>query len=160
MPYCKILALPLTLLFSLSASAQSAADRVLTERRPAVGEERKPSIGLILGAPNAQGATGGRGASLEFATQPEIPISTAVELGVSLSDEVNKQTLTRTKLMLKAHYNLAGDIPVIRYSYLGLALGPVWDNQNNQSVINIGGGPELGFDIPVSRWSAAKPVWD
>lgn len=133
------------------AQEDTGLSRIVPEHRTAVGPERKPSIAVFGGVPISNGQQRGGAMSVEYARQPEIPFGTAVELGVAVTSEDRQQTLTRTKLMFKGNYNFGGTTPVIRYSYVGLGLGAVLDNQNSRSDLLFGFGPQLGFDIPVTR---------
>lgn len=137
-------------------SDKQGVSRIIPEHRRAIDPERKPSIAVFIGAPDVRTETVIRSGSLEYSWQPEIPFSTAVELGVSVTNEDFGQTLTRTRLFAKANYNFGSDTPALRYGYVGLGLGPVWDNRNNRSDIQLGIGPQVGFDAPVSRWSDSE----
>jgi hypothetical protein len=52
--------------------------------------------------------------------------------------------------LAKGTYNFGGTTPLIRYSYLGVGLGPVWDNIENTLHTSFGVAPLLGFDIPLT----------
>jgi hypothetical protein len=87
---------------------------------------------------------------VEYALQPVVPLTSAVQLnGYASGAKGLSPTVTRTELLYKAAYNFVGDIPVVKYSYAGVALGPVFDNVRNHLDTELGVAPLLGFDIPV-----------
>ncbi len=143
---------------SLNAVAQ---DEVGTSESPFVEpratSDYKPSVGVKLGMANPEGSfNSGLGYGVEAAYQPYLPFG----LGAELSGQVNEgkglqAPLTRTMLLAKGMYNFGGTLPVIRNSYVGGALGPVWDNINSQSSVELGAGPQLGFDIPIGALEGA-----
>jgi hypothetical protein len=139
---------------ALAADSATGESTVLTEPRPTEGmREQKPSIGLNIGYADTEA---GRGTSLgygiEYGMQPYIPFGAAVELsGYSAKGTDTQSSLTRTKLLLKGNYNFAGTVPVIKYSYVGVGIGPVWDNILARSEINFGIAPQIGFDIPLNE---------
>lgn len=147
----------LVTLVSISPSFAMAADTsgqsVLTDPRPAEGmNEQKPSLGLSLGyADTEAGRATTIGYGVEYAFQPYIPMSTALELsGYSAQGSDTQSSITRTKLLVKGNYNLGGNIAVIKYSYVGVGVGVVWDNILNRNDLNLGIAPQVGFDIPLN----------
>jgi hypothetical protein len=146
--------LTFSLLFATSAFAanDTGSSRTFQEPRFSGYEEQKPSIGVMGGYTDTEGSRDSSGAySLELGFQPVIPVGMAIELGTySTNGEGGSASLTRTKLLGKVNYNLGGTIPVIRYSYLGLGAGPVYDNVNHDTDWSLGIAPQAGFDIPVS----------
>jgi hypothetical protein len=124
-----------------------------TPRESTTMSEYKPSLGINAGIASPESSRkSGAAYGIEYGFQPIIPFSSAVELSGFVSEHQNNSpTLTRTKLMYKAAYNFAGDIPFIKYSYAGLQVGPVFDNVNNKLDTELGVAPQLGFDIPVGN---------
>jgi hypothetical protein len=141
-----------------ATDASTGVSKTLPISRRAQGvAETKPSLGVIGGMTNSsdQHRTGSA-IGLEYGFQPYIPYGAAVEL--SLADQPDQSsTLTRTKLLFKGNYNFGGNIPVIKNSYVGLGLGPVFDRLNGANDLELGVAPQIGFDIPVgekpSMWS-------
>jgi hypothetical protein len=150
----------LTALVTLVAAAPALAEdtptgrsSAITEPRPAEGlGEQKPSVGLMLGyADTEAGRTSSFGYGLEYAVQPYIPFGAAVELSGYSADGTDTQpSITRTKLLFKGNYNFGGDVAVIKDSYVGVGIGPVWDNILGRSQIDFGIAPQVGFDIPLN----------
>jgi hypothetical protein len=121
-------------------------------RADTIGEQ-KPSLGLRTGIANTEGSEEQAWEyGIEAGYQPYVPIGLAVELSGYVQDSDGPNPgLTRTKLLGKGLYNFGGTIPVIRYSYVGAGLGPVYDNVNNDQEWNLGFSPVAGFDIPLNR---------
>lgn len=128
------------------------SSRTLPEMRRAEGrEELKPSLGVFSGFTDTQNNhLNSTAYGVEIGIQPYIPLSAALELsGYVTNSGPSRAALTRTKLMAKGSYNFGGDIPVIKDSYVGIGIGPVWDNINNKTDVEFGVAPQLGFDIPL-----------
>ncbi len=135
------------------AAETNGQSRTFSEPRHLTDEsQRAPSIGVHTGVAGTEGDYGNSmdwGAEVAF--QPMIPISAGLELNGYASDgDRGHQGLTRTDLLAKGAYNFGGTIPVIRYSYVGAGIGPVWDNLSNTSHISLGLAPMVGFDIPIA----------
>lgn len=113
--------------------------------------ETKPTIGVFTGVAGAEGADQEAWEyGVEAAFQPVIPFSLALELsGFTKPSDGPDAALTRTRLLGKALYNMGGTIPVIRHSWVGAGLGPVYDNIRNDQDWNLGFLPTAGFDIPI-----------
>lgn len=143
---------------AIMAVAESNPQSVLPDFEKAeTHSQQKPSIGVFGGMADPQTdrhTTGDYG--VEAAFQPYIPISTGAELsGYVLGSQGASPTLTRTRLFAKAAYNFGGDIPLIRYSYVGAGIGPVFDNIGNRIDTELGFAPMIGFDIPMSSEQSA-----
>lgn len=133
-------------------AANDTGANVLPQPKEAQGlAEQRPSIGIFGGFADTQsGRRDGTNYGIEAGYQPYIPFGLGVELSGYVSDhQGDEATLTRTRLLAKGTYNFGGTIPVIKHSYVGVALGPVWDNVRNQIDMNFGIAPQVGFDIPV-----------
>lgn len=142
--------------WSLSALAadESAVSRSMPEARETESAaEMKPSLGIMGGYAETEAARrSGTNYGIEYGFQPYIPVGVAIELSGYVSPSVeNKATLTRTRLLGKANYNFGGNIAVIKNSYIGVGLGPVWDNVRNTDDVELGIAPQIGFDIPIAR---------
>jgi hypothetical protein len=151
----KYLALILALspLSSLHAADETGLSKITPPTRPvANAAEMKPSIAVFGGIADTQAhRRNGTNYGVEYGWQPYLPYGAAIELSGYVSDHKGiEPTLTRTRLFGKANYNFGGTIPVIKDSYVGLGLGPVWDNFNHHSDIEFGIAPQIGFDLPVT----------
>ncbi len=116
-------------------------------------EESRIHFGYNLGINNPEGS---RSASpelgIEVGFQPLIPFGLSLELSTSRFDSSHDEFHRRTTLLLRGTYNFGGDIPVIRYSYFGLATGAVFLSDGTE----VGIAPVAGFDIPLTddhAWS-------
>lgn len=152
-------AIALSILFgAFAASAQSLRDKAegtIVQPAPAVDlAEQKWHVGAIGGTTDA-----GAGSDLEFGVdvgfQPYIPYGAGFELTKTDTGE-----LSRTKALLRAAYNFGGELPVIRYSYLGVALGAVFDSHSDMDFNGtwLASGLLAGFDIPLLETGGEKTV--
>ncbi len=109
--------------------------------------EFKPHISILLGAaqPEGSGITASE-VAVDIGYQPYIPFGIAAEFNHARIDD-GVDTKDRNTLWLKGSYNLGGTTPVIKNSYLGLALGTVFKPDGTSLAI----APIVGFDIPVAR---------
>ena len=143
---------------SLSATTFAATDTGTSKtfpepRKSETMGEYKPSVGITLGVASPESdRRSSANYGIEWGFQPIIPFSEGIELSgfASPAGGVNP-TLTRTKLMYKAAYNFGGTIPVIKDSYAGFQLGPVFDNIRNKLDVELGFAPMVGFDIPIGQ---------
>jgi hypothetical protein len=117
--------------------------------------QQKPSIAIMAGLSDPQSRSpSAANFGAEFAYQPYIPITAAAEINSStFPSQGNSPTLTRTRLFAKAAYNFGGSTAVIKDSYVGFGLGPVFDNIQNRMDVEFGFAPMIGFDIPLTRES-------
>src|ERR1035437_6941611 len=128
----------------------AGSSRALPEMRRAEGwAELKPSLGVFSGYTDMQNNhLNSTAYGVELGYQPYIPLGAALELsGFAINSAPGRAALTRTKLMVKGNYNFGGDIPVIKDSYVGIGIGPVWDNISHKTDVEFGVAPQLGFDI-------------
>lgn len=87
--------------------------------------------------------------AVEVGYQPYVPFGLALEFLSEAFKNDDQPTLTRNQLMVKGSYNFGGDIPVLEHSYLGLGLGVVYENANDDTPSYLGIMPNIGFDIPL-----------
>lgn len=134
-------------------TGSSTIPKVSTE--PARGQERRPHIGVLGGvsAPeNSYGNVFEYGVDVGF--QPYVPFSLALELSGFASDRVlgeERQELVRTQLLAKGAFNFGGNTPIFRDSYIGLGLGPVFDDNSPWTGTHFGIAPVAGFDVPLRQ---------
>ena len=145
-------------LVSIYARAQSGQTGT-TFPKPATTMSQdfaKPHVGLIAGVTNPEASFATRMEyGLDVGFQPWAPFGLGLEVTGLNSDRTlgaQPQDLNRTNILVKANYNLGGDIPVIRNSYVGLGLGAVIDASAYKGV-HSGVAPLVGFDIPLTTAS-------
>lgn len=120
-------------------------------------EYAKPHIGVMAGFSNPEGSfdtTGEYG--LDVGLQPWSPLGVGLEVTRVSTERTFRgvnQNLERTNVLVKGIYNLGGTIPVVRYSYLGLGLGAVFDTSAYTGT-HSGIAPLIGFDIPLTNDTA------
>ena len=109
-------------------------------------EERRMHMGLNMGINMPEGR---RGATpelgLDIGFQPLIPFGLSFELSTSRFDSSHDDMDRRVTALTRVTYNFGGDTPVIKYSYLGLAVGGVMLSDGTE----LGYAPVMGFDIPL-----------
>lgn len=145
-----LLAAILPLVITSLASAQSTRTTTSTfpKPTPATRSEWVPHFGIIAGLTSPEGAYDNTGlVGLDFGYQPYIPFGVGGELSYyrANGDGANS-ALERTQLLGKATYNFGGERFLIKYSYIGLGLGAIFDNSEAHLV----SAPMVGFDIPVA----------
>ncbi len=90
--------------------------------------------------------------AVEAGYQIKVPYGVGFEVSAQDFEKDDSTDLTRTQFFLKSSYNLGGETPVIKYSYVGLGLGVVTENSDNTAMYGAI-MPNLGFDIPLSSLS-------
>lgn len=111
--------------------------------------QRKPHIGLQLGAVNPEYTDPATEFGIEVGYQPYIPLAAAIELSTFSSDD-NAGDFRRTNLMAKGTYNFGGSTPIIRHSFIGAAIGPIYDSYADDNELNAGVKFLAGFDFPLT----------
>lgn len=115
--------------------------------------EMSPHVGILAGLTNPENFKSTTEYGVDVGFQPWSPLSVGVEwTGANTNRSLagSRESLDRNSVLLKAAYNLGGETPVIRSSYLGVALGPVIDNSAYKGT-HSGIGPIAGFDIPITK---------
>lgn len=158
-----------TLIFLLTASAFTYAQPAQTTVQPTAPEEVGPTLPLVkevqnkeesrihvgfnFGINNPEGSrSSSPEAGIEIGYQPLIPFGLSLELSTSRFDSSHDEFHRRTTMLMRGTYNFGGDIPVIRYSYFGLAAGAVFLSDGTE----LGLAPVAGFDVPLTddhAWS-------
>lgn len=157
----KTLAIMISLCFSTliarGAVAEQQGSNVLPTMEKANAAAQKPSLGVMVGV--ADQTNGGQTAAnwgIDYTYQPYIPISLGAELTTyGFSGQGATPATTRVRALATMAYNFGGSTPVIRNSYIGAGLGPVFDNIRSSTDLELGFAPMVGFDIPLA--SEAEP---
>ena len=109
-------------------------------------EERRIHLGVNFGINSPEGSRGSTPElGIEMGFQPLIPFGLSLELSTSRFSSDDDEFYQRTTILGKGTYNFGGDIPVVRYSYVGLGAGPVFLSDGTE----LGVAPLMGFDIPL-----------
>jgi hypothetical protein len=138
----------------LSFAAHSAANSgttsgTLPSLQKSTRSELRPHVGIQIGHADSGSTYGGATSyGLEVGYQPYIPLAAALELQ-NFSNDGTGNKLDRTSLMAKGTYNFGGTIPIIRNSFVGAALGPVFDTAGTDST-NVGAKVLAGLDFPLT----------
>ncbi len=117
------------------------------------GAATRPHIGVTLGTMNPDNSfSNAFEYGIDAGFQPYSPIGVGMEISQVSTDrsEGNRnQDLNRTTVLPRVTYNLGGNIPVIRHTYLGLGAGAVIDDGSPNQGTHFGWAPLAGFDIPL-----------
>ncbi len=152
------LSLICSLIFCFCSPVLAQSDDVTPEIRAVTTEEMyQPHIGIGAAVSSPEGSFNPGGLySIEFGLQPVIPFSYAVKIGYGYytDDDAN---FSRTSLVLEGKYNFGGNIPVIKYTYVGLGLGPAWEDSTVDEGMAVAFYPQVGFDIPLK--SILNDTW-
>lgn len=135
-----------------SSSGRSASSTLPKIRESRTRAEFAPHVGVLLGVADRNGASTNASYTLDVGFQPVIPFGYAVQIqhtpgdvsGAGYSSKYNT-----TNFLMKGTYNIGGNIPVLRNSYLGAKAGAVLASMDGDSGVNLAAGPTLGFDIPI-----------
>lgn len=116
-------------------------------------DQIKPHIGVRLGV--ADSDSGYRGAAeigAEVGYQPYIPFGAGLEVTNFTAGNSNDGVgdLNRTKVLLRGTYNFGGVQEIIRHSYVGLGIGPVFDTVSGSSDTRLGTDLLAGIDFPLT----------
>ncbi len=105
----------------------------------------KIHMGLMTGMTNPNGdAESSVEYGINVGFQPYVPFGLGAEVTTS---ELDNSKVQKTNLLVRGTYNLGGDIPVLRSSYLGVLAGPMFQSEDGDTEFSV--GPTLGFDIPL-----------
>lgn len=121
------------------------------EPREVLQEGLNPHVDLSMGLTSPEGSyASGVEYGLGFGFQPYIPFGLGLVMNYSSNNSKlsGTRSLERTTVLVRGTYHFAGDIPIVRYSHVGIAAGPVI----NQDATYLGLTPLVGFDIPVREW--------
>lgn len=137
---------------SVSGFAQTreeAEDRIkgsFPELRPVEAKDQyKIHMGLTAGVNSPNGdAESSPEVGLNVGFAPYIPFGLGAEITTAELDDTDVQ---RTQVLARGTYNFGGDIPVLRYSYAGVGVGPMFVSDKVEWTI----APLAGFDIPLSN---------
>lgn len=149
----KLFLLTLILVFSVPTFAvESSTNRSVSSTLPSTQRlidptQRVPHVGFLIGANNPEGgATSSTEMGVDVGYQPYIPFGLGLQVINTKNASPSGENLDRTSVLARGTYNFGGTIPVIRESYVGLGLGPIF----KESGTDMAYVPMLGFDIPLS----------
>lgn len=115
---------------------------------PATRSEMKPHVGVLAGVAQPEGSYDAAGEiGLDVGYQPMVPFGLGAEITRFESNAREGSDIERTSVLLKGTYHMGGATPVIRDSYVGVGLGPVF----TESETAVQAAPIVGFDIPLER---------
>lgn len=149
------ISLALLCAMAFNAYAQDGQSALSEPREIMTRGEAKPHIGFRAGLADVdQRYETATNYGIEIGFQPYIPFGVSVGLSQFSTDRAaiaGTDGLTRTQLLAQGTYNFAGENNFVRYTYLGLALGPVLDRAGGRDAMNLAWSPVAGFDIPINN---------
>jgi hypothetical protein len=134
-----------------AVARHSGSQSTFPTPREVLQEGLNPHIDVTAGLNNPEGRfKTGPEFGFAFGFQPYIPFGLGMSLTYSSNSATDGSTrrLERTAVLLKGSYHFAGSLPIIKYSHVGVAIGPVI----NEDATYFGLAPIMGFDIPVQEW--------
>jgi hypothetical protein len=126
-------------------------------------------VGVVGGYVDPNGELKGSvGYGVDLGFQPVIPFGIGLQaLFYNASTDITggRAGIKRTEVMARLSYNLGGETPIIRNSYLGVKFGAVFTKPyfeptgagsiDGDNYTRFGIAPAIGFDIPFARgWTA------
>lgn len=127
-------------------STEGKTTGIFPELRAAESNEQKWSAGVASGISSPKGdATSSTEFGVIIGFQPIVPVSAGIEANTTRLNTDND--VRQTNVLIRSAYNFGGDIPVLRSSFVGMGLGPVFVSNR----VRWAGAPLIGFDIPLSN---------
>ncbi len=118
------------------------------ELKEGEGSEMNWSAGVISGVNSPKGdATSSAEYGLIINYQPMMNVTAGIEANTTRLSTSND--VRQSNVLLRSTYNFGGDIPVIKSSFVGVGVGPVFISNR----VRWAGAPLIGFDIPLSSKS-------
>ncbi len=115
------------------------------EVRAPESDEYRLHMGLSGGINNPEDLDSSAEYGINVGFQPWVPFGVAAELTTTELDNFDQDQ--RTTLLAKGTYNMGGDIPVLRHSWIGAGVGPTVVDDKFEWVV----APTVGFDIPLAN---------
>jgi hypothetical protein len=107
--------------------------------------EQKWSAGIATGVNSPKGpAASSTEYGLIIGFQPLPNLGAGIEANSTRLDNTND--VRQTNVLLRSTYIVGGDIPVLRSTFVGVGVGPLFISNR----VRWAGAPLLGFDIPLS----------
>lgn len=136
-----------------AANAQTSSTTFPKVDQQTEGVSPRPHVGLTLGSMNPDNSYG---AAFEYGVdagfQPMVPLGVGIEISQVNTDRaegLRNESLSRTSILPRVTYNLGGNIPVIKHTYMGLGAGAIIDAKSPHTGTHLGIAPLAGFDIPL-----------
>ena len=127
---------------------ESKTSGTFPELRAAESSELKWNAGVASGVNSPKGdATSSTEFGVIIGFQPIVHVGAGIEANTTRLNTDND--VRQTNVLLRSTYNMAGDIPIVRNSFLGVGVGPVFVTNR----VRWAGAPLVGFDIPLSSKS-------
>jgi hypothetical protein len=138
-----------SLICSFSMAQRPTAETSTTRMESDYYGLQRPHIGVTAGVSTPEGNYDSAGEiGMNFGYQPFVPLG----LGASISTvrnapRDNRQDIERTAVLGRGTYNFGGSNLLIKHSWMGFGLGPVFSDDGT----DFAAAPIIGFDIPVNQ---------
>lgn len=132
-----------------SAANSGTTSTTLPKLQKSTQGELKPHVGIQIGHADSGSSYGGATSyGVEVGYQPYVPLAAALELQ-NFSNDGAGNKLDRTSLMAKGTYNFGGNLPILRNTFVGAGLGPIFDTAGADET-NVGAKVLAGLDFPLT----------
>lgn len=130
----------------MSSPIESRVEGTFPELKPTEEGQRKYSAGVVSGVNSPKGPDA---SSTEFGVIVQYQPYTSMTAGVSANTtRLNTDNDVRqTNVLFRSAYNFGGDIPIIKSSFIGVGVGPLFVSNR----VRWAGAPIIGFDIPLAK---------
>ena len=120
------------------------------ENKNAFSNLDRPHFGVTLGVSEPEGSYDSSGElGINFGYQVFVPIGIGASVSTvrNLPQDDRGPDIERTTFLARGTFNFGGELPVIRHSWFGLAMGPVFSDDGTDFAL----APIAGFDIPINQ---------
>lgn len=133
--------------------AEHTMETQMQKAKSEASADDRYNLGLAAGVNAPDGnrdATAEAGATFGYNPRPEVGLG--ADFSTSRFNDGDDADFERISAMARGAYNLGGDLPVLRDSYIGAAAGPIFlSRQNNPNQVEWALAPLVGFDIPLNQ---------
>lgn len=136
---------------SFDLDSEIRSESLFPKMREVEQDGLKPHVDVMIGQAVPEGRfRPGSELGFGFGFQPYVPFGLGLMINhtVATPNGSGIRNIDRTAALLRGTYHFAGETPLVKYSHIGLAAGPVI----NQDAMYFGLTPIIGFDVPVQEW--------
>lgn len=126
-----------------AATSDSATSTARQSSKAEMQEQQRPHVGVMAGFADPVGGQGSVGSfGIDIGYQPYVPFGLGLEIGSTQNEDFK-----RTDILVRGTYNFAGTTPIVKDSYVGVGIGPVFLSDGTA----LAAAPIVGFDIPLKN---------
>lgn len=141
----------------VGGNAISQTSQSFSESGNAFSNLDRPHFGVNLGVSEPEGSYDSSGElGVNFGYQLFVPIGLGASVSTvrNLPQDDRGPDIERTTVLARGTFNFGGELPVIRHSWVGLAMGPVFSDDGTDFAL----APIAGFDIPIQQVESKKYI--